>query len=92
MQASKRAKKKAPAKKKPAQAGERRQPTNPMPAQHLAKPGHEHALPLFQAEGLPYFYSSPLSERTAEPEDNSRRWGNYGKRCGGNQSLLGKHQ
>ena len=46
-----RAKKKAPAKKKPAQAGARRQPTD-MPAQHLAKPGNEPALelePRFQA-------------------------------------------
>ena len=54
VQASKRAKKKAPAKKKPAQAGDRRQPTNPMPAQHLAKPGHVHALdlePRFEAPG-----------------------------------------
>ena len=40
-----RAKKKAP-KKTPAQAGTRDQPTNPMPAQHLAKPGNEHALDL----------------------------------------------
>ncbi|GGK07731.1 SDR family oxidoreductase [Luteimonas terricola] len=49
--AAKRAKKKAPAKKKPAQAGTRHQPTI-MPAQHLAKPGNEHALalePRFQA-------------------------------------------
>jgi len=29
---------------KPMQAGTRRQPTNPLPAQHQAKPGHEHAL------------------------------------------------
>ena len=49
-----RAKKKAPAKKQPAQAGKRRQPTNPMPAQHLDKPGDEHALelaPRFEAPG-----------------------------------------
>ncbi|MGY1457364.1 MULTISPECIES: SDR family oxidoreductase [unclassified Luteimonas] len=48
---AKRAKKNAPAKKKPAQAGSRRQPTI-MPAQHLPKPGNEHALelePRFQA-------------------------------------------
>ncbi|MEN1928053.1 SDR family oxidoreductase [Luteimonas sp. MJ250] len=45
-QAAKRARKKAPAKKKAAQAGTRRQPTNPMPEQHLAKPGNEHALDL----------------------------------------------
>ena len=42
---ARRAKKKAPAKKKPTQAGTRRQPTA-MPAQHLPKPGHEHALEL----------------------------------------------
>lgn len=34
------------AKKKVVQAGTRRQPENPMPAQHLAKPGNEHALRL----------------------------------------------
>jgi NAD(P)-dependent dehydrogenase (short-subunit alcohol dehydrogenase family) len=48
---ARRAKKKAPAKKQPAQAGTRRQPTK-MPAQHLPKPGDEHALelqPRFQA-------------------------------------------
>ena len=39
------AKKKA-AEKKPVQAGTRRQPENPMPAQHLAKPGNEHELRL----------------------------------------------
>lgn len=33
-------------KKKPVQAGARRQPENPMPAQHLAKPGNEHELEL----------------------------------------------
>ena len=51
---ARRAKKKAPAKKRPAQAGARRQPTNPMPAQHLDKPGDEHALelaPRFEAPG-----------------------------------------
>jgi len=32
------------AAKKPVQAGTRRQPENPLPAQHLAKPGNEHAL------------------------------------------------
>ena len=32
------------AKKKPVQAGPRRQPENPLPAQHQAKPGHEHKL------------------------------------------------
>jgi NAD(P)-dependent dehydrogenase (short-subunit alcohol dehydrogenase family) len=34
------------AKKQPVQAGARKQPTNPMPAQHLDKPGHEHELDL----------------------------------------------
>ncbi|HEY5850009.1 MAG TPA: SDR family oxidoreductase [Lysobacter sp.] len=39
-------KKKAPAEeqKKPVQAGARRQPQNPLPPQHLAKPGNEHEL------------------------------------------------
>lgn len=30
--------------KQPVQAGTRRQPENPLPPQHLRKPGHEHAL------------------------------------------------
>ena len=34
------------AKKTPVQAGTRRQPKNPMPAQHLEKPGKEHELEL----------------------------------------------
>jgi NAD(P)-dependent dehydrogenase (short-subunit alcohol dehydrogenase family) len=34
------------AKKKVVQAGTRKQPENPMPAQHLAKPGNEHELEL----------------------------------------------
>lgn len=41
-------KKKARAKKsdkpKPVQAGTRKQPQTPLPKQHLAKPGNEHAL------------------------------------------------
>lgn len=32
------------AKKKPVQAGTRRQPENPLPKQHQRKPGHEHKL------------------------------------------------
>ena len=39
-------------KKPPVQAGPRKQPQNPMPKQHLAKPGNEHELklpPLFRA-------------------------------------------
>ena len=31
-------------KKKPTQAGPRRQPENPLPKQHQRKPGHEHKL------------------------------------------------
>jgi NAD(P)-dependent dehydrogenase (short-subunit alcohol dehydrogenase family) len=41
---AKKAAKKSPAKKGAVQAGERRQPENPLPAQHLDKPGHEHQL------------------------------------------------
>jgi NAD(P)-dependent dehydrogenase (short-subunit alcohol dehydrogenase family) len=43
-----------PPEKTPVQAGRRRQPQNPMPAQHLAKPGNEHELelaPRFLAPG-----------------------------------------
>ena len=40
------AKSSAKAKKSPVQAGTRRQPQNPMPAQHLKKPGKEHKLDL----------------------------------------------
>jgi NAD(P)-dependent dehydrogenase (short-subunit alcohol dehydrogenase family) len=40
------ASKQAKPEKKPTQAGVRRQPENPMPAQHLKKPGDEHALDL----------------------------------------------
>ena len=36
----------AKTKKSPVQAGTRRQPQNPMPAQHLKKPGKEHKLDL----------------------------------------------
>jgi NAD(P)-dependent dehydrogenase (short-subunit alcohol dehydrogenase family) len=35
---------KKPTKKKPVQAGPRRQPENPLPRQHQRKPGHEHKL------------------------------------------------
>ncbi|NUO76597.1 MAG: SDR family oxidoreductase [Lysobacter sp.] len=38
--------KKKSAKAKPTQAGTRKQPQNPMPAQHLRKPGNEHELAL----------------------------------------------
>lgn len=41
---AKKAAKKTPAKKSAVQAGERRQPENPLPPQHLDKPGHEHEL------------------------------------------------
>jgi NAD(P)-dependent dehydrogenase (short-subunit alcohol dehydrogenase family) len=44
--AKKAAKQAAGEKKAPVQAGTRRQPTNPMPRQHLRKPGNEHALEL----------------------------------------------
>ncbi|MEP6906994.1 MAG: SDR family NAD(P)-dependent oxidoreductase, partial [Pseudoxanthomonas sp.] len=43
-----------PPEKTPVQAGKRRQPQNPMPAQHLKKPGNEHELdlaPRFLAPG-----------------------------------------
>ena len=43
-----------PPEKTPVQAGRQRQPQNPMPAQHLAKPGNEHELelaPRFLAPG-----------------------------------------
>ncbi len=40
------ASKQAKPEKKPTQAGARRQPENPMPAQHLKKPGDEHTLEL----------------------------------------------
>lgn len=43
-QAGKKPTAKAAKKKAPVQAGTRRQPENPMPAQHLAKPGNEHEL------------------------------------------------
>ncbi len=55
--AAKRAAKKSAGKnsaKKATQAGARRQPENPLPGQHLAKPGNEHALelaPRFEAPG-----------------------------------------
>lgn len=45
LRSAKQAKKKAPAKKSPAQAGARRQPTT-LPAQHLPKPGMEGDLDL----------------------------------------------
>jgi NAD(P)-dependent dehydrogenase (short-subunit alcohol dehydrogenase family) len=43
-----------PPEKTPVQAGRHRQPQNPMPAQHLKKPGNEHELelrPRFKAPG-----------------------------------------
>jgi len=43
-----------PPEKTPVQAGKHRQPQNPMPAQHLKKPGNEHELqlqPKFKAPG-----------------------------------------
>ncbi|HKE48510.1 MAG TPA: short-chain dehydrogenase, partial [Rhodanobacteraceae bacterium] len=43
----------APPKKKPVQAGPRKEPENPLPAQHLVKPGRESDLrpaPRFEAK------------------------------------------
>lgn len=57
---------KEPAKKKPVQAGERRQPENPLPPQHLSKPGNEHELsprPRYMAPD--YVGSGKLSDRVA---------------------------
>ena len=44
MATKKKTAKKTAAKKKPVQAGPRRQPENPLPRQHQPKPGHEHEL------------------------------------------------
>ncbi|MBB1472185.1 SDR family oxidoreductase [Luteimonas sp. MC1782] len=66
--ASKRASKKRAGKKaakKATQAGTRRQPENPMPAQHLAKPGHEHALALAPRFEAPDYVGSGKLEGVA---------------------------
>ena len=63
LRSAKQAKKKAPAKKSPAQAGARRQPTT-LPAQHLPKPGMEGDLdlqPRFKAPD--YAGSGKLGDR-----------------------------
>ena len=60
------AKQGAKSRDKPVQAGERRQPVNPLPAQHLAKPGHERDLdlqPRFAAPG--YLGSGKLEGKVA---------------------------
>lgn len=56
----------APPKKKAVQAGARRQPENPLPAQHLAKPGRESALnPAPRFEAPDYRGSGKLENRVA---------------------------
>ncbi len=52
------AKKRKAAKPGPVQAGSRRQPVNPMPAQHLAKPGHEADLELQPRFAAPDYLGS----------------------------------
>lgn len=57
---------KAPPKKRAVQAGERRQPENPLPAQHLRKPGNEHELALAPRYMAPdYRGSGKLEDRVA---------------------------
>jgi NAD(P)-dependent dehydrogenase (short-subunit alcohol dehydrogenase family) len=50
--------KKKPAKNKPVQAGTRRQPQNPLPAQHLRKPGMEEDLDLAPRYHAPDYLGS----------------------------------
>jgi len=50
--------KKKPAKNKPVQAGTRRQPQNPLPAQHLRKPGREQDLDLAPRYRAPDYLGS----------------------------------
>lgn len=47
-----------PGRKPPVQAGPRRQPGNPMPAQHLTKPGNEHDLELAPRFLAPDYHGS----------------------------------
>lgn len=55
-----------PEKKKPVQAGPRKQPVNPLPTQHLAKPGRESALqPAPRFEAPDYRGSGKLEGRVA---------------------------
>ncbi|MDQ3270161.1 MAG: SDR family oxidoreductase [Pseudomonadota bacterium] len=59
-------KKSAKSDGKPVQAGTRKQPENPMPAQHLSKPGNEHELDLEPRFLAPdYLGSSKLDGMTA---------------------------
>ena len=48
------------AKKKPVQAGTRKQPENPLPPQHLRKPGNEHELSPRPRYLAPDYRGSPL--------------------------------
>ena len=64
LRAAKQAKKKAPAKKSPAQAGARRQPTT-LPAQHLSKPGVEGDLDLQPRFSAPDYAGSGKLEGLA---------------------------
>ena len=62
---ARRAGKPAKPKTQPVQAGARRQPVNPMPAQHLAKPGHEHELDLAPRYQAPDYRGSGKLEGMA---------------------------
>ena len=65
-----RRKKPSEAKDKPVQAGTRKQPQNPMPAQHLRKPGNEHDLTLSPRFLAPdYLGSGKLEGMTAVVTD-----------------------
>jgi len=64
--AKKTASKKGKEEKKPVQAGTRRQPENPLPAQHQSKPGHEHELdPRPRFEAPDYQGSGKLQDKVA---------------------------
>jgi len=63
---TKKAATKAEPEKKPVQAGTRRQPENPLPAQHQKKPGHEHELdPRPRYEAPDYQGSGKLQDKVA---------------------------
>jgi len=60
------ASKKPEQEKKPVQAGTRKQPENPLPAQHQKKPGHEHELdPRPRYEAPDYKGSGKLQDKVA---------------------------
>jgi len=60
------ASKKPEQEKKPVQAGTRKQPENPLPAQHQKKPGHEHELdPRPRFEAPDYQGSGKLQDKVA---------------------------